>query len=270
MKVFVGGSTPSVLRLTLANSPAAYVGWGLVFLAAGCWALWALAVSATVTADNGGLEYRRAVLGFVTTDALSTPGADITSVTVVLDDGLVSKSYEVAVMTAQGTAVLRFPSADGDAKRDLARRLAAAVRGDGPAVAHTDDTVQVFGLLLGGACIVGGLVCMLAFQRVRISADRDEGVLTVARLRGVTRTRTVARIAITAATAAKVRVTRPGGPGVAPVYQVIVTGAQGASVPLTHFGAFTEESAQFTARYINEWLADGFGRGVSGTGPRPR
>lgn len=71
--------------------------------------------------------------------------AEITAIDIVLEDGLVWRSYELAVHTDTATAVVRLPSADGTEKEDLARQARAAVSGTGgPRTArHTVTSYRV-------------------------------------------------------------------------------------------------------------------------------
>ena len=122
MKVTVEENSADRLRLRLQNSPVPYIGWGLVFIAAGSWAIWLLGATVTFSADRDGVQYTRMFMGLRVTEQLTASPAEITAIAIILDDGLIWRSYELAVHTDTATAVIRLPSADGTEKEDLARQ----------------------------------------------------------------------------------------------------------------------------------------------------
>ncbi|MGB3352585.1 MAG: hypothetical protein WBB00_07405 [Mycobacterium sp.] len=256
MKVTVEENSADRLRLRLQNSPVPYIGWGSVFIAAGCWAIWLLGATVAFAADRDGVEYTRTFMGLRVTEQLTASAAEVTAIDIVLDDGLIWRSYELAVHTDSATAVIGLPSADGSEKEELARQAWAAVSGTGAPVTYADRAGLITASVLGGACIAGGVVCILAYQRGRVVADRATQTITVTRKRALGRRSTVGAIPITSQTKVTVKASTTTTPRhTVTSYRVLVS-AHGNSVSLTRGPTFTESSAQLTARLLTTWLAE--------------
>lgn len=255
MRVTVEENSADRLRLRLQNSPLTYIGWGLVFITAGCWAIWLMGATVDFSADRNGVDYTKWFMGVLTTEQLTVSAADVTAIDIVLDDGFIWRSYELAVHTADTVTVISLPSADGAEKRALAQQAWAAVTGAGEAATYSDESGLILALALGGVCIAGGVVCMGALQRVRVAADRAAGTITVTQKRALTPQRTESSIAITPMTKVTVKASTTRTPRHTVTSYRVLLSAHGQLTSLTRGPTFTETSAEKTAQLLTAWLA---------------
>ena len=257
MKLAVKSHTNAALHVILRPNALPLLLGGLLFVAAGFGVILALAVSAEIWVENGELRYEKHRLWMLSDDSFALPAGSITDIGIILKEQWFNRSYQVAVSTAERVFDAYF-MADGDQKGEIAEQsLAALSRNDG--IYHYQEDSTVLGLVLGLACIVGGLYCWFSLQRVVIVGDRGAGTLTIRRKRTLTGFLGMGdgdeillamvsgvRVKAHTLTTIKHQVTS---------YQVSITRKNGKPVPVAKGPVFTAASAEELKELLDAWIA---------------
>lgn len=244
----------SKTRLEIRLTPiylAVYLLSGVLGVVGGWFVLKLLAVTITISVDNGRLDYQRAFLGKWITDQHSVNVEKIQEVSVrIPEDG---GSYEIVVTTGDRSFDMPLVSENGEGKDRIAKEIRNALIAPGGRYRFEDGSLPL-GLLLGIVVIAGGVLCLVLIQTSRIAVDREEGKLTIKRriwfLPFVRSSTTLETGDVEEVQLRSFTVRGRGGP--VESFNVVVTAAGCGDVPVAYGPMFRWEDANALKRILEK------------------
>lgn len=178
MKIITREETADFLKLELRPNGVILFLAGLLFVGAGIFTIRVLGHHSVVAVESGVLRYEKRSLGLRGVRGFTFPADEIAGISVELQDH--GHSFEIVVEAGGRSSPIPLVSVGGDDKRAIAAKLGEALSVEAGAYVYEEDG-RVGALVVGGACLVGGLICWFVMQVVTISADRARGILVIHR-----------------------------------------------------------------------------------------
>lgn len=181
MKIRIIEKTEDRLWLDLRPVGWVYLLAGGIFLVMGVATLALMGVKSVITVEGGYLKYEE-VRVFSRGESFALPHHAVDEVVF----GPVAENenkYRFRVVAGGEEYFIRLVSADGARKEALAAEILSALATPGGTMSHVDDA-RLAGWILGGLCILGGLLCVAVIQGSEVRADA-KGVTIRRRLRFV-------------------------------------------------------------------------------------
>jgi len=228
----------------------AYRIFGLVFMAGGVAV--ALLLAASVSFDcsrfSGVCRYRQTTpLG--RTDSLF-PLGDLRGGRVGTQTSGLVASMTLYVLLRHSELAIPLVSADGATKDSLAIELTRYSTDQAMLEFEIVEDRRVIGYGFGGFLLGAGLLCLLAIERVRLTLDRDKGLLQLKRRRFMwTKGVRAKLIKVEGVQKHEHRFRRTSS------WSVAFDMEDGTQLPLTRLPLFTFTSAEQAHQLIRRWLA---------------
>ncbi len=241
-------------RLKIRLTPihlAAYLLSGVLGLVGGWVVLKLLAVTITISVDNGQLDYQRAFLGKWITAQHSVDVAEIREVSVKIPED--SGTYEIVVTTRDRSFNMSLVSEDREGKARIAKEIRNALAAPGGRYRFEDGSLTP-GFVLGIVVIAGGVFCLALIQTSGVEVDREAGKLTIKRrlcfLPFVRSSTTLETGDVEEVQLRSFTVWGRGGP--VESFNVVVTTVGSGDVPVAYGPMFRWEDAQTLKRIIEK------------------
>lgn len=247
--------TNTARRLDLRLRPVStWVYWlvGVGFIAAGAWAGLTLGRVTGLHCERAADQPGRCILSLssgVTVSRRAVPAEEILGARTEVRRNLFSASTVVVVRLKDGDVDLPFAGADGVAKDSLVARIGSFVSDNTQTALDMHEDMRLVGWLLGLLVAAGGVICILAVERVRLVLDRDAGTVRLLRKRmmGIKRSEfELSRLSRVEKSEFTFRQTRS--------WAVTLILDQEDEVALTHTPLFTHASADQVASLITAWM----------------
>ena len=258
MNIAVKENSPDKLRLTLHPTACFLVGGGALFTGLGLLVIWLLGDSVRLTVDEHEVRYQRLFLGQKIRKEFTIANEEISDITLELKEGF-SPTYKVTLHTTDQSFEVDLPMSDGDQKRALIDQLKAEIQEPGGRAGFTfEESGVIGGLLMGGACIVAGLICLYSLQTVVVTANREIGYLQIRRRRTLLPFGDQREIELEKFRSIKAKKhTTTNARGITTTsYQVVIRERGGGSLDVAHGPMFTEQSSTELVRLVENWVAE--------------
>ena len=250
MRIAVRRNNPE--RLDLLFRPVlapAYWGAGVLFAVLGFVVIWLLARSLSLDCDRPRKTCEVTEWHVLRRVREDIPVRAVRGARVVTWTRGVSAGMTLVVETDVGDRPLRLVKSNGIAKESMAWDIWHFATDTTVARLQIADDARPAGWLLGLVLIAGGVVCVLALERVNLSIDRAAGKVVIVRRRwfdsGVT---TLALDEVKDAELKEFHVRQASS------YAVVLRLAEGREEALTRLPLFTRSSANHAVGLIGSWL----------------
>ena len=257
MNITIRENSPDKLKLALHPTGCFLVGGAILFIAMGLIVIWLLGDVIRFHVSNKEIHYERVFLGAKVRKEFTIPVDDLTDLSLELKEGF-SPTYKITLHVEDELFEVDLPMSDGDEKRAIVDQLDAEFRKiDGTEHFDLEESGIIGAMLLGGACIVGGLFCLYFLQTVVVIANRTTGHLRIYRHRTLLPFGDRREIDLNKFQSIEAReITTTNSNEIITVsYEVIIHWRGGKPLKIAHGPMFTEKSSAKLVELVENWMA---------------
>ena len=243
MKIAIKEDSDTRLKIRLTPIYlAVYLLVGVLCVVGAWFIIKVLAVTITISVNDGKLSYEHAFLGKYETKSHSVAAGEIEKIEVKVPED--SGSTEIVVSAAGSSFTMPLVSEGGDGKERIASEIGQALMIPGSEYVYVDSSLWL-GLILGVVVLLAGLLTLAFVQTSVVDVDRASGKLTVRRqlwlLPFVRSSRTIETSEIQNVELSSFTVWGRGG--AVESYNVVIQTHANDSVPVAYGPLFREGSA---------------------------